>query len=98
MDIMHWWQHRGVDGFRIDSLPTLLEDEQLADEPANPDWREGMDPHDAQLHLNYTQDVWPIHRLVRGLRAAADDGRAMLVCETRVRLHELARCVAFWAA
>ena len=92
-DIIRFWQHRGVDGFRIDSLPTLLEHEQLADEPPNPEWREGMDPHDALIHLNYTQDVWPIHRLVRGLRAVADDGRSVLVCETRVRLHELARCV-----
>jgi hypothetical protein len=83
---MRFWQHRGIDGFRIDSLPTLLEEEHLADEPANPDWRDGvrggalslcaqrrnsrsaykcahcgtcacvqMDPHDAQLHINYTQ-------------------------------------------
>lgn len=90
-DIIRFWQHRGIDGFRIDSLPTLLEDAQLADEPPNPDWREGMDPHDAQLHINYTQDVSPIHKLVKQLRATADAGRSVLVCETRVRLNELAR-------
>jgi hypothetical protein len=116
-DIMRFWQHRGIDGFRIDSLPTLLEDAALRDEPPNPEWRDGvrlyrlgmllvtlvadavcvavqMDPHDAQVHLNFTQDVWPIHQLVRALRAVADDGRSVLVCETRVRLHELARCVS----
>jgi hypothetical protein len=52
-----------------------------------------MDPHDAQLHINYTQDVFPIHRLVKGLREVADAGMSVLVCETRVRLNELARCV-----
>ena len=55
--------------------------------------RAQMDPHDAQLHINFTQDVFPIHRLVKGLREVADAGMSVLVCETRVRLNELARCV-----
>ncbi len=88
-DIMRFWQHRGIDGFRIDSLPTLLEDDLLKDEPANPAWRDGMDPHDSQLHINYTQDVFPIHQLVHGLREVADEGRSVLVCETRLSLNEL---------
>ena len=90
-DIMQFWQHRGIDGFRIDSLPTLLEDAQLADEPPNLDWHEGMDPHDALLHLNHTQDVFPIHKVVKHIRSTADAGNSVLVCETRVGLHELAR-------
>ena len=90
-DIVQFWQHRGVDGFRIDSLPTLLEDAQLADEPPNLDWRDGSDPHDALLHLNHTQDVFPLHRVVKHLRSIADSGGSVLVCETRVALHELAR-------
>jgi len=90
-DIVQFWQHRGVDGFRIDSLPTLLEDAQLADEPPDPEWRDGSDPHDALLHQNHTQDVFPLHRVVKHLRTIADGGGSVLVCETRVALHELAR-------
>ena len=96
-DIMQFWQHRGIDGFRIDSLPTLLEDAQLADEPPNSDWHEGMDPHDALLHINHTQDVFPIHKVVKHIRSTADAGNSVLVCETRVGLHELAKFYGYVA-
>ena len=33
---MKYWVERGVDGFRIDSIPFLIEDEQLRDEPFAP--------------------------------------------------------------
>ena len=62
---MTTWLARGADGFRVDSLPTLLEDRLLRDEPRNPCYRAGVDsPHDAQLHDHRTQDVPPIHAVV----------------------------------
>lgn len=90
-NVMRFWQRRGVDGFRIDSLPTLLEDALLRDEAPNPAWRPGMDPHDAQLHLRSTQDVDPLHAVVHQLRAVADERSSVLVCETNVGLNELQR-------
>jgi alpha-glucosidase len=39
---MRYWLNRGVDGFRLDALPMLVKDEQLRDNPANPDWRTGQ--------------------------------------------------------
>jgi len=88
-DIVRFWMARGVDGFRVDSLPTLLEDAQLRNEPRNPDWRPGQDPFLSQLHLNVTQDVPPLQQLVHRLRDFADEGHSVLVCETPLPPKEL---------
>ena len=88
-DIMRFWLSRGVDGFRVDSLPTLIEDAQLRDEQINPDWRPGGDPFQKQIHVNRTEDVAPLHQVVHQLRAFADEWRAVLVCETPIPPPEL---------
>ena len=88
-DIMRFWLSRGVDGFRVDSLPTLIEDAQLRDEAINPDWRPGDDPFQKQIHVNRTEDVAPLHQVVHQLRAFADEWRAVLVCETPIPPPEL---------
>jgi alpha-glucosidase len=42
-DTLRFWLARGVDGFRIDVLSLLVEDDRLRDNPANPDYRPGVD-------------------------------------------------------
>lgn len=85
---------RGVDGFRLDSIPTLLEDRALRNETENPIYQAGVDsPHDALFHIGRTQDVRPLHEIVRELRRTADTGGAVLICETYVPLSELRRRV-----
>jgi alpha-glucosidase len=42
-ETLRFWLARGVDGFRIDVLSLLVEDDQLRDNPANPDYRPGED-------------------------------------------------------
>jgi alpha-glucosidase len=42
-DTLRFWLGRGVDGFRIDVLSLLVEDDQLRDNPPNPDYRPGED-------------------------------------------------------
>ena len=88
-DIMRFWLARGVDGFRVDSLPTLVEDAQLRDEPLNPGWQAGDDPFQQQVHVNRTEDVAPLHQVVHQLRAFADEWQAVLVCETPIPPPEL---------
>ena len=41
-DVLRFWLDRGVDGFRIDVITHLLEDEQLRDNPPNPRYRLGQ--------------------------------------------------------
>jgi hypothetical protein len=37
--VMRFWLERGVDGFRVDALRQLVKDEDLRDNPPNPDER-----------------------------------------------------------
>lgn len=54
-ETMRFWLRRGVDGFRTDSVMSLLKDAQLRDDPPNPHYRPGFnDPYDSLLH-HYSQ-------------------------------------------
>lgn len=51
--IMRYWLSIGVDGFRVDAASHLFEDENLKNDPANPNYNPGRnDPYDALLHVN----------------------------------------------
>src|SRR3989344_757895 len=70
-DNVRFWLEMGVDGIRVDAVNWLSKDEQLRDNPPNPDYEpaEGVDPYNAQIHtysamgshifdyLNVLQDV-----------------------------------------
>src|SRR5690554_841652 len=49
LDNLRFWLDKGVDGFRIDVIWTLMKDPQLRDEPPNPEW-DGGDPFGQHLH------------------------------------------------
>lgn len=50
--VLRFWLQRGVDGFRTDSAMSLLKDEQLRDNPPNPNYVPGVDdPSDALLRV-----------------------------------------------
>ncbi|MDF2899956.1 MAG: alpha-amylase, partial [Phenylobacterium sp.] len=42
LQVLVFWLDEGVDGFRVDAIHHLIEDETLADNPSNPEWREAM--------------------------------------------------------
>ncbi len=68
---MRFWLDKGVDGFRVDVIWLMLKDEQLRDEPPNPDW-DGLDPMSSLNHI-YTQNVCGIHAIVRQMRAVLEE-------------------------
>ncbi|MFW5887940.1 MAG: alpha-amylase family glycosyl hydrolase [Bacteriovoracia bacterium] len=70
--IMKFWFDKGVDGFRIDVIWLLMKDKHLRDEPVNPDWCEGHDPHGRLQHI-YTQDLTETHEIVKKMRKVADE-------------------------
>ena len=45
-DVLRFWFDRGVDGFRVDAIHHLHEDEEDRDNPVNPNWRPGMAPNE----------------------------------------------------
>jgi alpha-glucosidase len=56
-DTLRFWLERGVDGFRIDVLSLLVEDDQLRGNPPNPNYRPGEDfPYMREL------SVWNVDR------------------------------------
>lgn len=53
-DVMRFWLNRGVDGFRIDAVNHVAKDMSLANEEANPGYRDGIDnPYD-QLQRHHS--------------------------------------------
>jgi len=58
---------RGVDGFRVDAIHHLYEDQEGADNPPNPTWREGMSPA-RRLLRKYTMDQPETHEAIREMR------------------------------
>lgn len=77
-ETMRFWLDKGVDGFRIDVIWLMIKDEELRDNPPNPDW-DGKNPHDSQLH-RYSADRPEVHDLIREMRQVLDgyDERMMV--------------------
>jgi alpha-glucosidase len=72
-DTLRFWLARGVDGFRIDALPSLVEDERLRDNPPNPDYRPGVDlPYLRQLPV-WTNDQPETRELAARMRKVVDE-------------------------
>jgi alpha-glucosidase len=89
LGVLRFWLERGVDGFRVDVLWHLVKDEGFADNPANPDWREGMDPYHALVPL-YSSDRPEVHGIVRHMRALLDQyGERVLIGEIYLPLERL---------
>ncbi|HZM35857.1 MAG TPA: alpha-amylase family glycosyl hydrolase [Burkholderiales bacterium] len=71
LEVLRFWLERGVDGFRVDVLWHLIKDEGFADNPANPHWREGMDPYHAIVPL-YSADRPEVHEVIAQMRRLVD--------------------------
>jgi len=71
LDVLRYWLDIGVDGFRVDALWALIEDDRLRDNPRNPDWRPGKPESARQLHL-YNGDRPEVHEAVAEMRQILD--------------------------
>ena len=72
-DVLRFWLDRGIDGFRVDVLWLLIKDDQLRDNPANPDWKQGEGLTYESLLPLYTADRPEIHDIVADMRAVTDE-------------------------
>ena len=50
-DVLRFWLHRGVDGFRVDASGVLIEDELLRDDPPDPSATEQTPPPERQRRV-----------------------------------------------
>jgi alpha-glucosidase len=60
-----------VDGFRVDVIWHIAKDEQFRDNPRNPDYKPGQNPHHEFL-ATYTADQTGIHDIIREMRQVLD--------------------------
>jgi alpha-glucosidase len=70
-DVLRFWFDRGVDGFRVDAIHHLLEDEECRDNPLNPEWRAGMPPNQRWLRIR-TIDQPGVHASIKAMRRVSD--------------------------
>jgi alpha-glucosidase len=92
-DVLRFWLDKGVDGFRVDVIDRLIKDEQLRDDPPNPDWEQGMEPYKELLHV-FSMDRPELHDILREIRALLDSypdrvmvGESYLPTEELVKLY-----------
>lgn len=80
LDVVRFWYDKGVDGFRLDAINTMFEDEQLRDEPALPGTNEYGEPSLSQVRQRNLPET---HDVLRRLRTFSDgfDGNRLLVGE-----------------
>jgi alpha-glucosidase len=71
LEVLRFWLDRGVDGFRVDALRQLVEDDQLRDNPTNPDHHPTQGPYHALLPL-YTTDRPETLRMLWSMRQLVD--------------------------
>jgi alpha-glucosidase len=87
---MRFWLDKGVDGFRVDVIWLMIKDEQLRDNPPNPDWQGGAE-HDRQLHT-YTENLPEVHEIIRDMRRVLDEyDERMMVGEIYLPNEELVK-------
>jgi alpha-glucosidase len=64
-DVMRFWMNRGVSGFRLDAVETLLEDPKLTDDPVLTGTNAYGDPNVQHVH---TTNLPEIHEVFREMR------------------------------
>ena len=79
LDVLRFWLDLGIDGFRVDALSALYEDESLRDNPPNPAWTPAMQDSKRQLPV-HTADLPEVHEAVAAMRATLDayPGRVLI--------------------
>lgn len=70
-DVMRFWLDKGVDGFRVDVMWHLIKDEQLRDNPLNPEYSESQSTYNQLLPV-YSTDQPEVHAIVAEMRKVVD--------------------------
>ena len=69
--VLRFWLDRGVDGFRVDAVPHLIEDDKFRDEPTKPEY-DPLRPNYEHLDHIYTKNLDDNHHIVQEWRGVVD--------------------------
>jgi alpha-glucosidase len=94
--VLRFWLARGVDGFRVDAIHHLVEDEEFRDNPPNPSWHARMSPA-RRLLRTHTIDHPETHDAIAKMRLAVGEygGDKLLIGEAYLPIDQL---VAYYGA
>jgi alpha-glucosidase len=86
--VLRFWLDRGVDGFRIDAVARLLEDEHFRDNPPDPEVHPPRRPDLARIP--YSRNLPEVHEILAEFRRIVDayDDR-VLIGETYLPIEDL---------
>ena len=70
-EVLRFWLDRGVDGFRVDAIHMLVEDESLENNPSDPLWKPGMSPARKLLRV-HSSDRPETHGFIARMREVLD--------------------------
>ena len=88
--VLRFWLGKGVDGFRTDSIYYLIKDDQLRDDPINPDYIEGVSDPATYYKKTYSAGQSEIFGLLEGICEVVDqDDDSFLVSEAYLGIEEL---------
>lgn len=89
LDVMRYWLDKGVDGFRVDVMWHMIKDEQLRDNPVNPDYQLHMATYEQLLPV-YSTDQPEVHGIVQKMRRLLDEyDERMMIGEIYLPIHKL---------
>lgn len=89
LNVMRYWLDKGVDGFRVDVMWHMIKDEQLRDNPPNPDYQEHMLSYDSLLPV-FSTDQPEVHDIVKRMRNLLDNYTdRMMIGEIYLPIHKL---------
>jgi len=71
-DNLRFWLDRGVDGFRVDVMNSIIKDDQFRDNPPNPGWKPGDHPYLEYIPA-FTLDRPEVQDVVTAMRAVFDE-------------------------
>ncbi|KAF7273922.1 hypothetical protein GWI33_013383 [Rhynchophorus ferrugineus] len=74
-DVLKYWLDFGIDGFRMDAVPTLFEDEQFRDEPLSGKANVGPEDYEYLDHI-YTTDLNETIFMIYQFRQVLDEFNA----------------------
>ena len=88
---LRFWLNKGVDGFRLDTIHHLFEDEHLRDNPLNPDFHDGLPPRErfARTHQTDQPEVIDVLAELREVCDAYEN--RVLIGEAYLPLEQLMR-------
>ena len=89
LDVMRYWLEKGVDGFRVDVMWHMIKDEQLRDNPVNPDYKQHLPTYEQVIPV-YSTDQPEVHDIVRKMRKLLDEySDRMMIGEIYLPIHKL---------